>query len=121
MHTNLFILLGIRINLDVIALKLDIRKAYNRIEWDFLKATMGKMGFSDKWLSLVMNFVRSTSISVLINGIPGNVFSPQRGIRYGDPLSPYLFVIYAQALSAKLEKKRDVRKATGLESLYVYL
>ena len=89
-------------------------KAYNRIEWDFLEATMGKMGFSDKWISLVMNFVRSTSILVLFNGIPGNVFSPQRGIRQGDPLSPYLFVIYAQALSAKLEKGEMLERLQGL-------
>ena len=51
-----------------------------------------------------MNCVRSASFSILINGSPGLTFTPQRGLRQGDSLSPCLFVICAQVLSSKLEE-----------------
>ena len=79
-------------------------KAYDRVEWDFLEGIMVQMGFVEKWISLVMACVKSVSYSVLLNREPRGLIYPSRGIRQGDPLSPYLFLICAEGLSSLLRK-----------------
>lgn len=60
----------------LVALKLDISKAYDMVEWDFVKSTMQKLGFPVKWVNLIMNCISTTSFSVLINGVPKGVINP---------------------------------------------
>lgn len=66
---------------SLIALKLYIRKAYNRVKWSFVKCTMQKLGFYEKWMNLIMNCISTTSFSMLINRVAKGLIHPQRGLR----------------------------------------
>ena len=90
-----------------LALKLDISKAYDRVEWDFLKGIMKKLGLLERWIDRVMSCVTSTSFSICINGKAfGNIW-PSRGLHQGDLLSPYLFLLCAEGFSSMLAKAQD--------------
>ena len=77
-------------------------KAYDRVEWEYLEAIMLKLGFHQSWVEKVMSMVRSVSFSVLLNGKELQTFKPSRGIKQGDPISPYLFLLVAEGLSCLL-------------------
>jgi hypothetical protein len=95
-------------------LKLDMSKAYDRVEWKFLETTMQRMGFASKWIELIMACVTSVSYSVLVNGNPVGCFKPSRGLRQGDQISPYLFLLCAETLSSLLFKAENKGFITGV-------
>ncbi|KAL9230819.1 hypothetical protein vseg_006119 [Gypsophila vaccaria] len=97
------------------ALKLDISKAYDRIEWRFLERVLVSLGFDRRWMSQVMECVKTVSFSVLINGSPTKVFRPNRGLRQGDPLSPYLYILCAEALSGMIRRAVERRAISGVK------
>ncbi|GJR02184.1 transposon TX1 uncharacterized [Tanacetum coccineum] len=84
--------------------KLDFEKAYDSIEWGFLMAIKKKMGFGNKWCKWVDSCLRSTSISILVNGSPTREFYMERGVRQGDPLSPFLFILATEGLNALVKE-----------------
>ena len=97
------------------AIKLDMSKAYDRVEWNFLEAMLIKLGFHNKWVSLLMKCVRSVTYRVKVNGDLTEVIYPQRGLRQGDPLSPYLFLICAEGFSSLLHTAEDQGLIEGIQ------
>jgi hypothetical protein len=94
------------------AVKLDMSKAFDRVEWHFLEMMMRRLGFHEKWIHLVMRCVSSVQYRVKVNESLTDVILPERGLRQGDPLSPYLFLLCAEGFSALLtmrKKKGDCR------------
>ena len=89
----------------LMAVKLDISKAYDRAEWLYLEAIMRRLGFHEKWIELMMMCVSTVSYSILINGEPKGKIVPSKGLRQGDPISTYLFLLCVEGLSAMLKKE----------------
>ena len=90
--------------LGYMALKLDMSKAYDKVEWNFLERAMLHLGFSGRFVATIMSCIKSVSYLVLLNGVPRSTIKPSRGLRQGDPLSPYLFLVCAMGLQGLLHK-----------------
>ena len=81
------------------AIKIDLEKAYDRLSWQFVVDSSRYLGLNDHFLSIIWHYILSSFMNVLWNGEHTGEFSPRMGIRQGDPLSPYLFVICIERLS----------------------
>jgi hypothetical protein len=97
-----------------VGIKLDMAKAYDRLEWVFINNTLKTMGFPSNLVQTIMRCVTSVSFSILINGQPFHSFKPNRGIRQGDPLSPYLIIHCADVFSSMISTKQDQSLINGL-------
>jgi hypothetical protein len=86
------------------ALKIDISKAYDKVEWGYLKGILEKMDFSEKRIQWMMLCVSSVNYSALVNFERVGPIHPGRGLRQKDPLSPYLFILVAEGLTSLIHK-----------------
>nr|XP_051228987.1 uncharacterized protein LOC127346758 [Lolium perenne] len=86
------------------AYKLDLTKAYDRVDWKFLEEALRTMGFAEQWIKWIMTCVKTVRFSVKFNGKLLEKFYPSRGLRQGDPLSPYLFLLVGESLSALINR-----------------
>jgi ribonuclease HI len=98
------------------ALKIDMMKAYDRVEWGYLHNCLNKLGFSPEWISTVMKCVTNVRYAVRINGELTSTVVPTRGIRQGDPISPYLFLLCTEGLSSLLFHKELVGVLHGVRN-----
>lgn len=87
-----------RSNKAGIARKLDIQKAFNYLNWNFLIHMLERMGFGAKWIKWIKHCIGTMRFSILINRAPTGCFASERGLRQGDPLSPFLFIIAMEGL-----------------------
>ncbi|CAN0875023.1 LINE-1 retrotransposable element ORF2 protein, partial [Linum grandiflorum] len=98
-----------------LALKLDMEKAYDRIEWDFLFEMLRKLGFHRSFISWIQACITTVSYSVNLNGRRVGFFKPARGLRQGDPLSPLLFAIVSEGLSALFKHQLKLGTLKGIK------
>ena len=91
-----------RVNRRWMALKIDMEKAYDKIDWNFIYDVMRKFGFSEKWITIIQQCLETCSLSILVNNQPGQEFNPSCGIRQGDPIAPFIFIIAMEFLTRKL-------------------
>jgi len=99
-----------------LCLKVDYEKAYDSVRWNFLYDMMRRMGFHSKWIAWIRGCLESTTISVLVNGSPTSEFKPTRGLRQGDPLAPFLFLVVVEGLAGLV---RQATKANLLKGVKV--
>ncbi|GJV29956.1 putative RNA-directed DNA polymerase [Tanacetum coccineum] len=95
--------------------KVDYEKAYDCVNWEFLDATMLQMGFGTKWYGWIRACLESATSLILVNGSPTKEFVLERGIRQGDPLSPFLLLIIAESLNVAMQEAVRVGLFDGVK------
>jgi hypothetical protein len=95
--------------------KVDFEKAFDSVRWDFLDEVLKKFGFGDKWCNWIQSCLRSSRGSILINGSPAEEFKFFKGLKQGDPLSPFLFILIMESLHLSFERVVDVGMFKGVK------
>ncbi|MCI15293.1 RNA-directed DNA polymerase (Reverse transcriptase) [Trifolium medium] len=98
---------------ECLIFKVDFEKAYDSVEWSFLDYMLGRFGFSDKWKSWIWACVFSGNMSILVNGSPTEEINIQRGLKQGDPLAPFLFLLVAEGLGGLMKRAVDLNRFSG--------
>ncbi|XP_059067588.1 uncharacterized protein LOC131858376 [Cryptomeria japonica] len=96
-------------------LKLDIQKAYDRVDRSFLVVVLARFKFCKAWIKWISSMIMQFSASVLVNGSPQGFFSTSWGIQQGDPISPFLFILLAEVLGQSIAHKRFQGMWKGIE------
>ena len=100
----------------LMAIKLDLQKAYDRVNWSFLKAVLLHFGFNETFTGWLMTCVSSVSFEVIVNGRKSECFKLSRELRQGDPLSPYLFILGQEVLSRLIEHEFRLKNVAGIKT-----
>eukprot|EP00253_Pinus_taeda_P009224 PITA_09224 len=96
-------------------MQLDIAKAYDKVNWIYIKKVLTSFGFDHNSVRWVMALVTTSSFSILVNGSPSYIFIPSRGVRQGDPLSPFLFILMMEGLGRSIKHAKAMGKIKGLQ------
>ena len=83
--------------------QLDVEKAYDHVNWDFLIYMLQRYGFLENWRRWIKYCISIVCFSILINGSPNGLFESSRGLHQGDPLSPMLFVVVMEVWGRMIE------------------
>ena len=94
---------------QTLVLKLDFAKAFDTVIWSSLQKIMLARGFPEKWCTWIHCMLSTSKSAVLVNGTPGPWFTCRKGLRQGDPLSPYLFLLVADVLQRMIQHDRGIR------------
>ncbi|GKC48538.1 RNA-directed DNA polymerase, eukaryota [Tanacetum coccineum] len=94
--------------------KVDFEKAYDSVRWDFLDDVLKKFGFGNKWCNWIQCCLKSSRGSILVNGCPTDEFQFYKGLKQGDPLSPFLFILIMESLHLSFQRVVDVGLFKGI-------
>jgi hypothetical protein len=103
-------------NLPAILLKLDLKQAFDCINWNFLHLILLQCGFGTVTTNWIMGCITTATLAVLINGEASKAFHSKRGLRQGCPLSPLLFILVLESLSILLKKSKLAGKLSGIRA-----
>lgn len=96
------------------AVKLDMSKTYDWVEWEFVERVMRRLGFHDKWVRWILKCIKTVTYFILINGKAHGIIAPTKGLWQGDSLSSYLFLLCTEALSALIANANNNRSLNGV-------
>ncbi|GKC44383.1 RNA-directed DNA polymerase, eukaryota, partial [Tanacetum coccineum] len=95
--------------------KVDFAKAYDSVRWDYLLDVLKAFGFGHTWCNWIRGILSSTKASILVNGSPSKEFSCYRGLKQGDPLAPYLFILVMESLHLSFSRAVDEGLFKGIQ------
>ena len=98
-----------------IIVKLDFEKAYDSVSWEFLFYMMERLRFCERWIQWIRECLESATVSVLVNGSLSKEFKPSRGLRQGDPMALFLFLIVAQGLAGLVKQATRKNLLSGIK------
>jgi hypothetical protein len=102
-----------RTNRECLIFKVDFEKAYDSVDWGFLDYMLHRFGFCEKWIDWIQACVFAGNLSILVNGSPTPEISIQRGLKQGDPLAPFLFLLVVEGFSGVMRKVVDLEIFKG--------
>lgn len=105
----------IRANKSGIVCKVDFEKAFDNVKWNFIDFAMERFGFGIRWRNWIKWCISFPRFSILINGEATSCFKSQKGIRQGDPISPFLFIMVVEILSLMIKKTPAGGLITGFQ------
>lgn len=97
------------------AIRANIDKAYDRMEWNLIITTLKCFGFHERFIRRISQCISTVSYSILLNGSPTRFFKPTRGLCQGDPLSPLLFIIGSKVFSRMLIREEQANHLHGIQ------
>jgi len=100
---------------ECVVFKVYYEKTYDSVSWEFIHYMLGRLGFCGKWIKWIKNCLESTSIFMLVNGSPTIEFKPKKGLREGDPLAPFLFLIVAEGLAGVIRQAKEKMLVDSIE------
>ena len=96
-------------NIPGLMIFIDFEKAFDSVEWDFLLECLESFNFGPNFLNWVKTFYKNIQSCTINNGTASNYFVLERGVRQGDPLSPYLFIAVVETLAIAIRQNKDIK------------